>query len=274
MRHDYVTITRRLEYHRSYVTADVKHRFFGWKIRCYEISRLRLTNSTSSRISHFALVTTMRKSSLWFALILSGSLFAQVAEPSAPQTTPQQMVATPSSNVVSTLSQLQSTIENARVDLARLRVDKWKADSSVKQQTAANVESLQRNMTGALPTLVTAAQQNPSSLNASFKLYRNVNVLYDVMTNVTESAGALGAKEEYAALARDLNGLDNARRTLADAMDAMTAQRDADFARMQQAARQVQQQAATPPKKTLIDDNATEKKPAPKKKKTTAAPKQ
>ena len=216
----------------------------------------------------------MRKSTLWFALSLSGSLFAQVAQPTTPQTAPQQMVATPASNVMSTLPRLQSTIENARVDLARLRVDKWKADSSVKQQTAANVESLQRNMTGALPTLVTAAQQNPSSLNASFKLYRNVNVLYDVMTNVTESAGAFGAKEEYAALARDLNGLDEARRTLADAMDSLTAQRDADFARIQQTARQVQQQTATPPKKILIDDNAPEKKPAPKKKKSTTTPKE
>jgi len=95
------------------------------------------------------------------------------------------------------------------------------------------------------------------------------------MTNLTESAGAFGAKEEYAALARDLNSLDNARRTLADAMDSLTAQRDADFARIQQAARQVQQQqAATPPKKILIDDNAPEKKPAPKKKKPVAAPKE
>jgi hypothetical protein len=177
--------------------------------------------------------------------------------------------------VTTTLPQLQRTVENARVDLARLRVDKWKADSPVKQQAATNIESLQRNLTGALPTLVAAAQQNPSSLNASFKLYRNLNALYDVMSNVTESAGAFGAKEEYAALAQDLNNLDSARRALADAMEAMTAQRDADLARMQQAARQATQAAAAaPPKKIVIDDNELAKKPTAKKKKAVATPKQ
>ena len=174
-----------------------------------------------------------------------------------------------------TLPQLQRTVENARVDLARLRVDKWKTDSAVKQQAATNIESLQRNLTGALPTLVAAAQQNPSSLNASFKLYRNLNALYDVMSNVTESAGAFGAKEEYAALAQDLNNLDSARRALADAMEAMTAQRDADLARIQQAARQATQAAAAaPPKKIVIDDNELAKKPTAKKKKAVATPKE
>ena len=124
-----------------------------------------------------------------------------------------------------------------------------------------------------------AAQQSPSSLNASFRLYRNVNVLYDVMGTVTENAGAFGGKDEYAALAQDLNNLDMARRSLADAMEAMTAQRDADWTRIQQAAQRAQQQAASapPPKKVVIDDNEQEKKPAPKKKKapaTTAPPKQ
>jgi hypothetical protein len=177
--------------------------------------------------------------------------------------------------VTTTLPQLQRTVENARVDLARVRVDKWKTDSAVKQQAATNIESLQRNLTGALPTLVAAAQQNPSSLNASFKLYRNLNALYDVMSNVTESAGAFGAKDEYAALARDLDNLDTARRAFADAVDSMTAQRDADFARMQQAARQAAQAAAAaPPKKIVIDDNELAKKPTAKKKKAVATPKQ
>ena len=183
------------------------------------------------------------------------------------------MTAAVPANVSANLPQLQRVAENARVDLARLRVDRWKADSSVKQQTSANIESLQRNLSGALPTLVTAAQQNPSSLNASFKLYRNLNVLYDVLGNVAESAGAFGAKEEYTPLLQDLNSLDTARRSLADAMEALTAQRDADFVRIQQAAQRAQQQAAAapPPKKMVIDDaEPAPKKSAPKKKKTTS----
>ena len=211
---------------------------------------------------------------LFLALTLTAA--AQVA---APAQRPPQPVAMPAAaptpvNISATLPQLQRAAENARVDLARLRVDKWKADSSVKQQTSANIDSLQRNLSGALPTLVTAAQQNPASLNASFKLYRNVNVLYDVLGAVAESAGAFGAKEEYAALAQDLNNLDTARRALADAMDTMTAQRDADFLRIQQAAQRAQQQAAAaPPKKIVIDDTEPAKKKTTTKKKTTSTPK-
>ena len=180
------------------------------------------------------------------------------------------LIVTAAAQVTTTLPQLQRTVENARVDLARVRVDKWKTDAAVKQQAATNIESLQRNLTGALPTLVAAAQQNPSSLNASFKLYRNLNALYDVMSNVTESAGAFGAKDEYAALAQDLNNLDTARRAFADAVDSMTAQRDADFARIQQTARQATQAAAAaPPKKIVIDDNELVKKTTTKKKAAT-----
>src|SRR6185369_12903789 len=131
---------------------------------------------------------------LFFALTLTAA--AQVASPTGTATRgPVQPATTSTSaNLSATLPQLQRAAENARVDLARLRVDKWKADSSVKQQTSANIESNQRHLSGALPTLVTAAQQNPGSLNASFKLYRNVNVLYDVMGTVAESAGAFGGK--------------------------------------------------------------------------------
>ena len=206
---------------------------------------------------------------LLFALTLTAA--AQGASPPAAQSrTAGQPVASATPTPLSaTLPQLQRAAENARVDLARLRVDKWKADSSVKQQTAANVESLQRNLSGALPTLLSAAQQNPTSLNASFKLYRNVNVLYDVLGSVTESAGAFGSKEEYAALAQDLNNIDSVRRSLADSVDALTAQRDADFVRIQQAAQRAQQQAAAapPPKRVVIDDNEPTQKSTPKKKK-------
>jgi hypothetical protein len=183
------------------------------------------------------------------------------------------MILPAAAQVTTTLPQLQRAVENARVDLARLRVDKWKADAAVKQQAGTNIESLQRNLSGALPTLVAAAQQNPSSLNASFKLYRNLNALYDVMSNVTESAGAFGAKDEYAALVQDLNNLDAARRSLADAMESMTAQRDADFARIQAARQAAQAAAVAPPKKIVIDDNEPAKKTTAKKKKP-ATPKE
>lgn len=190
---------------------------------------------------------------LGLTLALIAPLAAQVAAPSGAQP------ASPAANgVVPILPSLSRTVENARVDLARLRVDKWKTNSDGKQDAISRVQAMQRNMTDALPALITAARQNPQSSNAAFKLYRNVNVLYDVMSNLAESAGAFGSKDEYAPVARDLGELDQERRALGNALESLTAQTDAEVARMQQAVHRAQVEDA-PPKTIVIDDTAPEK---------------
>ena len=52
-------------------------------------------------------------------------------------------------------------MENTRVDLARLRFEKWKTDGNTKRQAEANAESVQRNLTAALPTIVQQVRANP-----------------------------------------------------------------------------------------------------------------
>ena len=70
-------------------------------------------------------------------------------------------------------------------------------DSSTKHQASENIGSIQRNVTAALPALIAAVHTAPQSLAANFKLYRNLNALYDVVASVSESAGAFGKREEY-----------------------------------------------------------------------------
>lgn len=160
------------------------------------------------------------------------------------------------------LAQLNQVVEQTRLDLARLRVDKWKTDSSSKRQAEANAESVQRNLTAALPAIVQQVRANPGSVAATFKLYRNLNALYDVMSSVTESAGAFGSKEEFQALANDTANLDSLRRSLADKVDAMASARDSEVAQLQARARQAAAAAAAaPPKKIVVDENESEKKP-------------
>jgi len=160
-----------------------------------------------------------------------------------------------------TLAQLSQVVEQSRVDLAGLRVEKWKTDSNTKRQSEANVESVQRNLTAALPAIVQQVRANPGSVAATFKLYRNLNALYDVMMSLTESAGAFGPKDDYQALANDTAGLDNLRRSLADKVEAMAVVRDAELAQLQTRVRQAAA-AAAPPKKIVIDENEAEKKSA------------
>ena len=218
-----------------------------------------------------------------FSVAMTMGAAAQVsAPPPNPSASPAPAYAgsaQPSANVSdasASYGQLNQLVQNSRVDLARLRIDKWKTDSSTKRQAEANSESIQRNLSAALPTIVQQARSNPASVAASFKLYRNLNALYDVMSTLTESAGAFGSKEEYQALANDTTNLDTLRRSLADQVERMAIARDNEVVQLQSRARQT---AAAPsaagPKKIVVDDTEPAKKstrkPATPKKKTTAS---
>ncbi len=172
-------------------------------------------------------------------------------------------------DVMPTLNTLNEAAMSTVSDLSRMRIEKWKADSSLKQQSQQNVDSLQRNLTAALPQLVGQVRQSPNSASANFKLYRNLNVLYDVLSSVAESSGAFGAKEEFQTLATDIGQFDHARRALADRLEMLTAAQDTTIAslrtQIQTQAPQVTQTAPAP-KRIVVDESETKKKPVPRKK--------
>jgi hypothetical protein len=175
-----------------------------------------------------------------------------------------------------TLNSLEQTARNSVGDLAHLRIEKWKADANTRKGAQSDSDSIQRNMSSALPGLIASVRSNPQDLNANFKLYRNLNVLYDVFSRFAETAGAFGSREEFDILAKDLEGVDNARRLFADRVDSLTASAQSEITQLRSQARAAQATvAAPPPKKIVIDDSVSEKKPAKKKTKpasTTPAP--
>jgi hypothetical protein len=177
----------------------------------------------------------------------------------------QQGVPDPSA----TLNALDQTARNAVSDISRLRIDKWKVDAGTRKNAQSDGESIQRNMKSALPELITRVRSAPADLNTNFKLYRNLDVLYEVFTRFTESAGAFGTKDEFQTLGKDLDELDSARRAFAERLDTLSssAQAELDHFRAQARAAQAAAAAAPPPKKILIDDTEPEKKPVAKKKK-------
>ena len=175
------------------------------------------------------------------------------------------------------LSNLLTQLERAALDangaLGRLRIDKWKTNSEQKQQAQANAESLQRNLSYAIPELTGKIRQAPQDLSANFKLYRNLNALYDVLANVAESAGAFGPKDQYQALEQPTASIDEVRRALGDRLDQLTAAKEAELDRLRAQVQAVgAAQAAVPPKKIVIDDNEAPKPKKSKAKKTTAKP--
>ena len=177
------------------------------------------------------------------------------------------------SDPTAALNSLEQTARNSVGDLQHLRVEKWKADGNVKKAAESDSDSIQRNMTAALPELINGVRSNPQSLNGNFKLYRNLNVLYEVFSRFAETAGAFGQKEEYEVIAKDLDGIDSARRALADRMDTLTSSAETELTQFRSQAKASQATAASaPPKKVVIDDTEPEKKPAKKKAKPATPP--
>jgi hypothetical protein len=167
----------------------------------------------------------------------------------------------------SILSSLEQTAHTSVSDISRLRIDKWKADGGTKRNSQSDSDSIQRNISAALPELIGKVRTAPQDLNANFKLYRNLNVLYEYFSRFTESVGAFGNRDDFDALSRDLDGLDGARRAMADRMDALTSSAEGQLAQYKAQSRAAQSAAAAaPPKKVVIDDTEPEKKPAKKKK--------
>jgi len=164
------------------------------------------------------------------------------------------------------LGQLEQASQATQVDLAKMRVEKWKTDSNSKHQAQGNVESMQRNLQSALPEMITQLRSSPENLNFTFKLYRNLDALYDVFSSVVESAGAFGSKDEFQTLENDLNALEKSRRAFAERLDSLSSTKEAELARLRNALQSAQASlAAQPPKKVVVDDNEPAKK-APKKK--------
>ena len=164
------------------------------------------------------------------------------------------------------LSQLEQLSQMAQLDLAKLRIERWKTDSNTKHQTQSNVESIQRNLQGALPEVIAKLRQSPENLADSFKLYRNLDALYDVFGSVVESAGAFGPKDEFQSLDNDFGTLEKARRSFADRMENLAGAKDGELNQLRAAVRNAQAAANSgPPKKVVVDDTEPQKKTTRKK---------
>ena len=166
------------------------------------------------------------------------------------------------------LSELEATSKTAQADLAKLRIERWKTDSASKRQTLGDVESIQRNLQSALPEMIAQLRNGPEDMPATFKLYRNLDALYDVMGGVVESAGAFGPKDDFQSLSNDLNGFEGSRKQLAERMNNLATSKEQEIVRLRADLKTAQAAIpAAPPKKVVVDDNEPVKKPVAVKKK-------
>ena len=192
---------------------------------------------------------------------------------SSNQPAPQGPVSYASANQLnSLLSQLEEASQAAQSDLAKMRVEKWKTDSGSRRQAEGNAESIQRNLRSALPEIIAELKASPENLTSTFKLYRNLDALYDVFESVAESAGAFGSRDDFQALQNDVSAFERLRRSVADRMEALAGAKEVEVTRLRAALQSAQANTPTqPPKKIVVDDDAP-KKPVKKKSAPKAAP--
>jgi hypothetical protein len=189
-------------------------------------------------------------------------------QPAAPQRM-QTASPAPAANVNSILAAVQQATNAASVDIGKLRVERWKTDADQKQQLQHIGDSLQKSIANAIPALVADVQSSRGGVSASFKLYHNLNVVYENLNYLTDVAGALGKKEEFEPLSADCAALETARQNLSIYITESAG-------RLEAANRQPPANAATPTtqvpgKKVVIindEDQPAKKAAKPTKKKT------
>jgi len=194
---------------------------------------------------------------------LHAAASAQANEPAPPA----PVTYTSASELNSILTQVQQTSQSMQTDLGKIRIEKWKLDSSAKRDLQGRAESILRNLQSALPEITGQLNNAPEDLAASFNLYRNLDALYDVFGPVVDSAGAFGSKDESQSLTNDLGALQSARRALGDRMQNLAAAKEGELARLRNQVKTMQASTPPPPpKKVIVDDTEPPKKPATKKK--------
>jgi hypothetical protein len=167
------------------------------------------------------------------------------------------------------LTRLDLASQATQADLAKVRVEKWKADSGTKRDAESSIDSLARNLKDALPAITANLRKSPEDLGTTFELYRNLDALYDVFRSVTESTGAFGSKDDFQSLQNDLENLEAVRRGFADRMESLASskQKEVDNLRAELQKTQTHPAGTTDvPKKTVVDDTAPPAKKTVKKK--------
>src|SRR5262249_37613750 len=170
----------------------------------------------------------------------------------------------PASGVDPVLARIEQASKATSDDVLRLRIERWKTEPDQKAELQKLAASVHRNISNAVPDLIKEVQASKGSVSATFKLYHNLNILYEYLNVLAESAGNFGRPEEYTPLNRDATALDAARQDLSNYIEQAVVTLEV------KAAPPVATPTPAPtptPHKNLIDDQPP-KTATPKKKKT------
>ena len=148
-------------------------------------------------------------------------------------------VNTPSSMLQPSLTGVQST-------LSGLKLDKWKK-GSVRDEAAAHVESLLKDLRTNLPPLLTAADAAPGSVSQVLPLMKHLDAFYDVLLRVEEGARVTAPPDQVGALQQSILQLNQARLAEDDIVQAEAVAQEKQVVDLQGALKSARAAAETKP---------------------------
>jgi hypothetical protein len=213
------------------------------------------------------------------AVLLSGASFRGAAQNPSGQTPPGQTAPVNPANqtqlaMLDALNAMQPMLMQINLAVSSVDVRRWKAPNDVRDTTTEDVQSIQRDLSGTLPVLLTTAQSSPNAVGPAFAVFRNIDALYDVLLRITETATLAGTTSEADRLEQVRAGLQARRGQLGNAILASAAAQDNDVMQLRTALQSVPRTGAQPggaPKKIVVNDGPDtapaktthKKKPAP-----------
>src|SRR5262245_54469570 len=120
------------------------------------------------------------KSALAVVILVLSVALAPAGQTSAGTASPAK---NPAPELDSILTRVQQVSQATSSDLTRLRIDKWKGEAEQKDQLQKVAESLNRNLTKAVPGLIDEVQSSRGSVSSAFRLYHNINVVYEYLNS-------------------------------------------------------------------------------------------
>jgi hypothetical protein len=178
---------------------------------------------------------------------ISAAGFSQPAT-AGPQSQPAttQADATPASTpapVVTASSLLQPALTQTQSTLSTMKTDKWKK-GSVREEAGQNISALLHDLQGNIPSLMTAADAEPTALSRALPLMKHLDAFYDVLLRVEEASRVSAPGDQITALQQVLLGVNKARIAYDDQMQAYAASSEKQAFDLQTQLRAAQQEAA------------------------------
>src|SRR5258708_7943395 len=113
----------------------------------------------------------MMKTGLSLLLLLLAAVSLAAQTPEAPSASSARSGDKPASDagvarpsILPDLDKLQAVATQADADIGKLHIEKWKAASTAKSAAQTDADSIQRNLTTALPGLIDAVRAEPENV--------------------------------------------------------------------------------------------------------------